>query len=48
MDQEWIDGSVDLYRNCTEYREVFGDSNGELLLGNEAIHQMTFNANYKL
>ena len=46
--QKRFDGSVDFYRNWTEYKEGFGDENGEFWLGNEALHQMTSSANYTL
>ena len=46
--QKRFDGSVDFYRNWTEYKEGFGDSNREFWLGNEAIHMITADANYSL
>ena len=46
--QKRFDGSVDFYRNWTEYKEGFGDPSGELWLGNEAIHQITSSINYAL
>ena len=46
--QKRFDGSVDFYRNWTEYKEGFGDPSGELLLGNDALHQITSSTNYAL
>ncbi|XP_050093836.1 angiopoietin-related protein 1-like [Anopheles aquasalis] len=39
--QHRFDGSVDFYRNWTEYREGFGDVDKEFWLGLEKIHQIT-------
>ena len=46
--QRRFDGSVDFYRTWTEYKDGFGDENGEFWLGNEALHQMTSSTNYML
>ena len=35
------DGSVDFYRNLTDYEEGFGDLNGEFWLGLSKIHRLT-------
>ena len=35
------DGSVDFYRNWTEYASGFGDVEGEFWLGNKNIHALT-------
>ena len=46
--QKRFDGSVDFYRNWTDYKNDFGDLNGEYWLGNDVIHQITSSANYTL
>ena len=46
--QKRFDGSVNFYRNWTEFKEGFGDLNCEYWLGNDAIHQITSSANYTL
>ena len=35
------DGSIDFYRNWTEYENGFGDVSGEFWLGNKWIHLLT-------
>ncbi|XP_050094086.1 fibrinogen C domain-containing protein 1-like [Anopheles aquasalis] len=39
--QHRFNGSVDFYRNWTQYREGFGDLNGEFWFGLEKMHQIT-------
>ncbi|KFB41109.1 AGAP011225-PA-like protein [Anopheles sinensis] len=39
--QHRFDGSVDFYRNWTDYRNGFGNLNGEFWLGLEHVHKMT-------
>ncbi|KFB41058.1 AGAP011223-PA-like protein [Anopheles sinensis] len=39
--QHRFDGSIDFYRNWTEYRNGFGKLNGEFWLGLEFVHQIT-------
>ena len=46
--QRRFDGSVDFYRNWTDYKEGFGDSSGEYWLGNDALYQLTSRFSYKL
>ena len=42
------DGSVDFYRGWKDYKNGFGDLNGEFWLGNENIYLMTKNRDRKL
>ena len=43
------DGSVDFYRNFSDYEEGFGDLNGEFWLGLSKIHRLTQDGtDYKL
>ena len=46
--QRRYNGSVNFYRNWTEYKQGFGSSNGEYWLGNYFIHQLTTHGNYTL
>ncbi|XP_066912687.1 ficolin-1-like isoform X1 [Clytia hemisphaerica] len=39
--QHRFDGSVDFHRSWEEYKNGFGDVNGEFWLGNEVLHQLT-------
>lgn len=44
-----FDGSVNFYRNWTEYRNGFGDvGRGEFWLGNDRIHCLTKKGRYTL
>ncbi|XP_066264951.1 uncharacterized protein [Branchiostoma lanceolatum] len=42
------DGSVPFNRNWEEYKQGFGNKSGEYWLGNENIHLLTSQTNYKL
>ena len=46
--QKRFDGSVDFYRNWTDYKEGFGEVSGEYWLGNDIIHQLTSRSKYAL
>ncbi|KAL7740824.1 hypothetical protein ACLKA6_013675 [Drosophila palustris] len=43
-----LDGSVDFYRNWTEYQKGFGDLNGEFFLGLDKIHALTADRDQEL
>ncbi|XP_077979452.1 angiopoietin-related protein 1-like [Glandiceps talaboti] len=46
--QRRLDGSVDFYRDWEAYKQGFGNWRGEYWLGNEKIHYLTNQADYKL
>ncbi|KAL3885246.1 hypothetical protein ACJMK2_025334 [Sinanodonta woodiana] len=46
--QRRISGDVDFYRNWTEYKQGFGDLNGNFWVGNDNIHALTTQGNYQL
>lgn len=46
--QRRMDGSVDFYRNWTEYRTGFGSLNGEFFIGLEKLHRLTAQQPFEL
>lgn len=46
--QRRIDGSVDFYRNWTDYKQGFGDVKGEYWLGNQMLYTLTTKWKYTL
>ncbi|XP_071837038.1 fibrinogen-like protein A [Apostichopus japonicus] len=46
--QRRVDGSVDFYLNWADYKEGFGDVDQEHWLGNDKIHLITHQREYKL
>ncbi|XP_052080193.1 fibrinogen C domain-containing protein 1-like [Mytilus californianus] len=46
--QKRQDGSVDFFRNWTDYKNGFGDLTGEFWLGNSKIHEITTKDEYEL
>ncbi|KAH0622930.1 hypothetical protein JD844_025846 [Phrynosoma platyrhinos] len=46
--QRRLDGTVNFNRTWNEYKEGFGDLNGEFWMGNENIHKITNQGDYSL
>lgn len=46
--QRRADGVTDFYRNWTSYKYGFGTFDGDFWLGNEQLHYLTIQKNYKL
>ncbi|GFS23828.1 ficolin-2 [Elysia marginata] len=46
--QRRINGDVDFYRNWTDYKNGFGNLQGDFWLGNDAIHNLTSKHLYEL
>ena len=46
--QRRTDGVTDFYQNWTSYRYGFGSFDGDFWLGNEQLHYLTIQKNYKL
>lgn len=53
-DKDWVvtirrtDASIDMNRNWAEYRDGFGDLNGQFWMGLELHHQLTYSGDYEM
>ncbi|KAL3885231.1 hypothetical protein ACJMK2_025319 [Sinanodonta woodiana] len=46
--QRRVNGDVDFYRDWSDYKQGFGDLNGNFWIGNDNIHALTAQDNYQL
>ncbi|KAK3577305.1 hypothetical protein CHS0354_008398 [Potamilus streckersoni] len=46
--QRRVNGDVDFYREWSDYKQGFGDLNGNFWVGNDNIHALTVQGNYQL
>ncbi|KAK3590434.1 hypothetical protein CHS0354_003064 [Potamilus streckersoni] len=46
--QRRVSGDVDFYRDWSDYKQGFGDLNGNFWVGNDNIHALTAQGNYQL
>ncbi|KAK3577307.1 hypothetical protein CHS0354_008400 [Potamilus streckersoni] len=46
--QRRVSGNIDFYRSWSDYKQGFGDLNGNFWVGNDNIHALTAQGNYQL
>ena len=46
--QRRVDGCLNFYRDWAEYKAGFGDPAGEFWLGNDKLHELTKDGDYRL